>query len=347
MANGNLILDVQHQIPFGMMIVFYIFIAGMAAGLFIFSSLGPVFGMKKMQPLAKPASVMALAAVIPGVIALIVDLGQPLRFFKLMYRFNPSSAMSWGTYILTIFSLITMGYIYFLWKGDTRRIKRVGIAGLVAAVSLGLYTGFLIALAPAHPLWNSALVPVLFLVSGLVSGLSMISVGAIFFPKLTGLSSDSADEMMHKMKGWFIALELVLLVSHLMALFISDAGRAVFHHLVTGDKMFSFVILQIGMGMVLPIVLLLVSKSKAMMGISSILSLIGVFALRYNMIIGGQELPRTGQMMRTLEGGWGATVIFLVLSVILLIFLPTIVNKVINKFLSPSSSGRDTQKHAV
>ena len=90
-----------------------------------------------------------------------------------------------------------------------------------------------------------------------------------------------------------------------MALFVSDAGRAVFHHLATGDKMFSFVILQIGMGMVLPIVLLLVSKSKTMMGISSILSLIGVFALRYNMIIGGQEMPRTGQMMRTLEGGWG------------------------------------------
>ena len=206
MVNGNLILDVQHQIPFGMMIVFYIFIAGMAAGLFIFSSLGPVFGMKKMQPLAKPASVMALAAVIPGVIALIVDLGHPLRFYILMYRFNPSSAMSWGTYILTIFSLITMGYIYFLWKGDTRKVKGVGIAGLVAAVSLGLYTGFLIALAPAHPLWNSALVPILFLVSGLVSGLSMISVGAIFFPKLTGLTSDSADEMMNKMKGMVYCL---------------------------------------------------------------------------------------------------------------------------------------------
>src|SRR3954454_4601014 len=131
MANGNLILDVQHQIPFGMMIVFYIFIAGMAAGLFIFSSLGPVFGMKKMQPLAKPASVRALAAVIPGVIALIVDLSQPLRFYTLMYRFNPSSAMSWGTYILTIFSFITICYIYFLWKGDIRTVKGVEIEGLV------------------------------------------------------------------------------------------------------------------------------------------------------------------------------------------------------------------------
>lgn len=346
MVNGNLILDVQHQIPFGMMIVFYVFIAGMAAGLFILSTLGPVFGMKKMQPLAKPASIMALAAVIPGVIALIVDLSQPLRFYTLLFRFNPSSAMSWGTYILMIFSLITVGYIYFLWKGDMKKAKGVGIAGLVMAVLLGLYTGFLIALAPAHPLWNSALVPILFLVSGLVSGLSMISIGAIFFPKFTGLTSDNADEMMHKMKVWFITLELVLLASHLLVLLVSDAGRAVFQHLATGDKMFSFVILQIGIGMVLPIILLLVSKSKVMMGISSILSLIGVFALRYNIIIGGQELPRTGQMMRTLEGGWGATAIFLVLSAILLIFLPTIVNKVTNKSLS-SPSGHDTQKHAV
>ena len=153
--------------------------------------------------------------------------------------------------------------------------------------------------------------------------------------------------MMHNMKVWFIALELVVLGSHLIALLVSDAGKAVFFHLATGDKMFSFVILQIGIGMILPIVLLLISKSKAMMGSSSILSLIGVFALRYNIIIGGQELPRTGQMMRTLEGGWGTTAIFLVLSAILLISLPTIVNKVISKFVSPSSSGHDTHKQAV
>lgn len=334
MVTGNLILDVQHEIAFGLIIVFYIFIAGMAAGLFVFSTLGPVFGMKKMQPLAKPASVMALAAVIPGVLALIVDLGQPLRFYTLLYRINVSSAMSWGTYILVVFSIINLIYIYFLWKEDARKAKGAGMAGLVAAVALGLYTGFLIALAPGHPLWNSALVPVLFMVSGLVSGLSMINVGAIYFPKLTGLTSNRADEIMHHMKIWLIALEVVLLGSHLLALFVSDAGRAVFFHLATGDKMFSFVILQIGIGMLLPVVLLLIGKSRAVVGLSSLLSIFGVFMLRYNIIIGGQDLPRTGQMMRIMDGGWGETTIFLVLSAILLILLPALADKGLTKLLN-------------
>lgn len=332
--DGTLLFDVQHEIPFGMIITFYIFIAGMSAGLFIFSTLGPVFGMKKMQPLAKPASVMALAAVIPGVLALIVDLGEPLRFYTLLYKFNPSSAMSWGTYILTLFSIVTLFYIFYLWTGDHKKAKSLGIAGLVGAISLGLYTGFLLALAPAHPLWNSALIPVLFLISGLVSGVSLISVCASFFPKITGLKSESAEEMMHQLKIWFIVLELALLGSHLLTLFVSDAGRAVFAHLMTGDRMVSFLVVQIAIGMVLPLILLFVSHSKMVMGISSILSLIGVFALRFNIIVGGQELPQTGGMMKVMEGahGWTVTAIFLTLSAVLILFLPAVVDKVLTKF---------------
>ncbi|QED46029.1 NrfD/PsrC family molybdoenzyme membrane anchor subunit [Cytobacillus dafuensis] len=347
--NETIILDIQHQIPFGMVIVFYIFIAGMSAGLYFFSTLGPVFGIKKMEPLAKPASVMALAAVIPGVLALIVDLGQPLRFYTLLFRFNPSSAMSWGTYILTIFSILTLFYIFFLWKKDSKKAKYFGIAGLVFAIALGLYTGFLIALAPAHPLWNSAIIPVLFLVSGLISGLSIISVCAVFFPKLTGLSDKNSEEVMHHLKTWFILLELTLLGAHLLTLFVSDSGKAVFTHLATGDRMVSFLVIQIAIGMVLPLILLLISNSKIIMGISSFLSLIGVFFLRLNIIIGGQELPKTGSMMNIPENGTHAMIlssIFIVLAVLLILFLPKIVDIVLNRFITPKQYGNKSKPHA-
>jgi len=347
--NETMLLDIQHQIPFGMIIVFYIFIAGMSAGLFVFSTLGPVFGIKKMAPLAKPASVMALAAVIPGVLALVVDLGQPSRFYTLLFRFNPSSAMSWGTYILTIFSILALFYIFFLWKEDGKKAKSFGIAGLVFAIALGLYTGFLIALAPAHPLWNSAIIPVLFLVSGLISGLSLISVCATFFPKLTGLSDKSAEEIMHHLKSWFISLELILLGAHLLTLFVSDSGKAVFTHLATGDRMVPFLVVQIAIGMVLPLILLLISNSKIVMGISSLLSLIGVYYLRLNIIIGGQELPRTGSMINIPENGTHAmivTSIFLILAVLLVLFLPKIVDIVMKRFISPKQYENNTKQHA-
>jgi len=347
--NETMLLDIQHQIPFGMIIVFYIFIAGMSAGLFVFSTLGPVFGIKKMAPLAKPASVMALAAVIPGVLALVVDLGQPFRFYTLLFRFNPSSAMSWGTYILTIFSILALFYIFFLWKEDGKKAKSFGIAGLLFAIALGLYTGFLIALAPAHPLWNSAIIPVLFLVSGLISGLSLISVCATFFPKLTGLSDKSAEEIMHHLKSWFISLELILLGAHLLTLFVSDSGKAVFTHLATGDRMVPFLVVQIAIGMVLPLILLLISNSKIVMGISSLLSLIGVYYLRLNIIIGGQELPRTGSMINIPENGTHAmivTSIFLILAVLLVLFLPKIVDIVMKRFISPKQYENNTKQHA-
>lgn len=330
----NLLFQVEHFIPFGLMIVFYFFIAGMSSGLFLLATLGPVFGIEKMNPLSKPASVMALAALIPGILALIIDLGKPLRFLSLMYRFNPSSAMSWGTYILTIYGISCVIFIFFLWKGNMKQIKLWGIVGIVGAISLGLYTGFLIALAPGKPLWNSALVPILFLLSGLIAGLSMISLCKSFFSKITKLSGEGIEEAMHSVKIWFILLEFLLLGAHLLALLVTNAGQTVVTHLLTGEKMISFVVVQVGVGMVLPLILLIISRSYKVLGITGIFSLIGVLALRYNIVIAGQELPQTGTLLKTLENstqGWIEMGVFLVLSFILLLFLPSVADKIFSK----------------
>ena len=82
--------------------------------------------------------------------------------------------------------------------------------------------------------------------------------------------------------------------------------------------------------MALPLLILLLSKrpTKAL-GFSGLLSLIGVFALRYNFVVGGEELPQAGTLLYSFEGGakgWGFTIALLVLTLLLMYILPGIVN---------------------
>ncbi|MGE4271263.1 MAG: NrfD/PsrC family molybdoenzyme membrane anchor subunit [Desulfitobacterium sp.] len=336
------IYEIQHHAAFGQLIVLYFFLAGLSAGLFMISSLSPVFGLRKFEPLAKPASAMALATLIPGLLALVLDLGQPMRALTLFFRVNPTSIMSWGSFILLIYGIVCLGYTWFLWKED-RRCIAWGKIGVVFAAALGLYTGFLLAVVPGRPLWNSAMLPVLFLVSGGVAALSLLSLAEGFFAKSFMLEGQGSKEGMSSLKIWIVGLEVLLLAFHLLAvLSVSEAGWNVVINLLTGMKVVPFVVIQLIIGSFLPLFILLFSKrSSKALGVAGLLSLIGVFALRYNFVFGGEELPQSGTLLYNFEGGlsgWGLTVGLLALTFVLLYILPRMMRNLTDRKPSVVSS---------
>lgn len=338
--NLTFIYQVEHHAAFGPLIILYFFLAGMSAGLFLISSLSTVFGLEKLKALAKSSSMMALATLITGLLALILDLGQPLRALSLFFRVNGSSIMSWGSFILLIYGVVVLLYTFFLWRGDSLKVNGLGKVGVIFALALGLYTGFLIAAVPGRPLWNSAVVPILFLVSGGVAALSLMSLAQSFFPKASLLNEANTEEALHGLKVWMVVLEILLLVSHLLAVTtLNGAGSAVVQNLLSGTKAISFVFIQVGIGMLLPLLLLVFSKrSVSILGISGLLSLIGVFALRYNFVFGGEELPQAGTLLYHLEKGWISTVILLVITAILIVLLPVVFNSIAGKKTSGPSN---------
>lgn len=95
-------------------------------------------------------------------------------------------------------------------------------------------------------------------------------------------------------------------------------------NLLSGTKAFSFVLVQVVLGMVLPLAIVLFCKGSAKaLGMSGLLSLIGVFALRYNFILGGEELPNAGTLLFLFEGSaWISVTVLLVLTVVLVLIMP-------------------------
>ncbi len=107
----TILSNVQHEMPWGMGIILYFFIGSLSAGAFILSTLPSVFGMKKYEKIGKIEAFVAFILLLIVMPLLVLDLEQPLRFFYVLFMFNLSSALSWGTLILTLYSIICVVYI--------------------------------------------------------------------------------------------------------------------------------------------------------------------------------------------------------------------------------------------
>ncbi|MBI4320119.1 MAG: polysulfide reductase NrfD [Chloroflexi bacterium] len=156
----------------------YLFLAGMGAGAFIVGVVGDITG--HVLP-AKIAMTFAIPVVAVSTFFLIWDLGRPEKFFT-AWLHPGTSWISRGFFILS--ALILVGAIEIaLWvwplnvldaNAGARAVLQV--IGLVFAIATCIYTGILIGIVISRPFWNSPLLPVLFLISAISTG-----IGGLFF----------------------------------------------------------------------------------------------------------------------------------------------------------------------
>lgn len=199
-------------------------------------------------------------------------------------HFNPTSVLSWGVWFLNIFFVLSMGYLWFLFKGSEDKAKKFAIAGVPFALLVGAYTGVLLTQAPGRALWHSALIPPLFLLGGLISGIAIVLL-------VSGRKLDEASSTtISKFLGFLILAELGLTIIEMVTLFYGDAESAsILKLLLFGEYSFLFWFVQIALGAILPAAILLRNKvSPAARSIATVLVLLGIFTMRYIVVIGGQ-----------------------------------------------------------
>lgn len=333
--------NVVHPVQLGVLIAIYFFYTGLSAGSFVLSSLGTVFGLQKYKPIAKAGVIMAVALLVIAPLHLMVDLEQPQRFYTLFFRFNPRSAISYGTFLLTLYPLTSLVYGWFLFRKDlatgakeltgfkqrlyllltfgkldlseaalatdAKRAKILGTLGVPLALLVHGYTGFILADIQSRALWHTGLMPLIFLVSAMVSGTGLLLLVLMltqrFFspersitPERKALILDIAQLMM-----WFIVLDATLMVIDFIILYFTNvSGHAAAQLLLFGSHSTMFLGIEIGLGLLIPFLLMLLPQTKRSLGwisFASLLTLIGVIAMRINIVIGGQELPLSGDTL--------------------------------------------------
>lgn len=163
----------------GAIIAWYLFLAGLGGGAFITSAF---LGWRHPEAVSmrKVGHLIAPIAVIIGLVLLMFDaeggLHNPLRFALLLTNFG--SVMTWGVVFLGGFTVVALVVVVldFLKKSVPVWLD---IVGVVFAVCVAVYTGALLGVCKTFPLWNNALLPILFLVSAVSAGAASVLLVAV------------------------------------------------------------------------------------------------------------------------------------------------------------------------
>ncbi len=294
----NIIYNVEHEMPLGLPIATYFYLTGLSAGSFIISTMAYGFGMVKFKPLGKIGVVMATCLLIIAPMILLIDLEQPLRFWHLIIYLRITSPITWGTFLLSLYPMNCMVYGYFMFKGDLKKTKIFGLIGIPLALLVHGYTGFILALGKARVLWNTAIMPPIFLVSAMVSGLALMILVVIVKDFIIRRGKEPNRELIYALGKFLVAsivLDLILIGIDLSVLLTSttEAYRAAVM-LLDGSFQFLFLGVELLLGAILPLLLLLSPFTKRWIpayAAASVLVMVGIFAMRCIMVIGGLSVP--------------------------------------------------------
>jgi Ni/Fe-hydrogenase subunit HybB-like protein len=335
------------------LIVMYPYITGLVAGAFILASLNRVFKIKALQPTYVISLLTALSFMLVATLPLITHLGQPMRFFEMLTTPHLTSAMAifgfvylwylmvvllleiWFDYRydMVIWSKEKKGLLKFvykaltLWVSDTSIQSRktddklgyfITVVGIPSAFLLHGYVGFIFGSIKANPWWSTVMMPVIFLFSAMVSGIALVlfiymAISYIRKQKIDMLCLDTITKFLFYILIVDFALESL---DQIHRIYLADESFDILKILVRGKLFFTFFIMQIGIGTLIPLSVLgyLQFKKpkekirKAIYLIISICVLVGIFFMRWNVVIGGQLFSKsfygfTSYKVSLIEGG--------------------------------------------
>ncbi|MBI5281061.1 MAG: Ni/Fe-hydrogenase cytochrome b subunit [Candidatus Solibacter usitatus] len=174
------------QFPWGLWIGFDVLCGvGLAAGGFTLAAIVHIFNIKTYKPIVRPAILTAFLGYLLVVVALMFDLGRPYRIWHPLIMWNPRSVMfevGWCVMLYTtVLFLEFLPLVFEKFKlSKAQRILKffmlpIVILGVILSTLHQSSLGSLFLIMPhkLHPLWYSPLLPVLFYVSAIATGLAM------------------------------------------------------------------------------------------------------------------------------------------------------------------------------
>lgn len=275
-----------HDVSWHATYAIYFFVIGILAGL-SFLSYGS-WRTPALRPLREKAAYGSFVLLGIGGLLLIADLSQPLRFLNIL---NPAylhftSPLAWGALNIVAFGICSVLYILELRKGEeSERGKWLARATALLALGLPVYTGYDLTVHQSRPVWNTPIMPVLFVALAIASG---SAVGAL----LTGANAE-AQKVLREYMLWSAGAVAVILVSIMGTTnYGGSASELTFMIMTTGTMGLLFIGVGFLAGSVAPAVMLYapMGKSQGVLMISALLILAGSAALRYVILMGPQQL---------------------------------------------------------
>ena len=297
-SQGHYITGMNNQVVWGLPHIFAILLIVAASGALNAASFSSVFGRVAYKPLARVSGLLAMTLLIGGLVILVLDLGRADRLIVAMTHYNFKSIFAWNIFLYTGFLAVVAVYLWFMME---RRMNRyVPVAGytafiwrLILTTGTGSIFGFLV----AREAYDAAILAPMFIALSFSLGMAVFIL--VVLATFLGTGRPLGDLILRRMKnllGIFVAGVLYFVLAyHLTNLYATRLhGIEAFVLLNGGIYTFLFWVVQIGIGSVLPLVLLfhpVWSQSRRVIATAAGLVLVGGFAQLYVIVIGGQAYP--------------------------------------------------------
>ncbi len=377
------------EIHWSILIVVYPYITGLVAGAFILASLENVFNVEEVRPTYRLALLTALSFMVVAPLPLLMHLGHPERFYEILLAPNLTSAMAmfgfvYGWYLMGVLLLevwfefrqdliilarrapVPMRWVYraaSLFSNDVsqaarafddKAIRVITIVGIPSAFLLHGYVGFIFGSVKANPWWSSVLIPIVFLMSAIVSGIALV---IFLYMILAALRKEPVDmrclDTMTSYLFYAVIVDFTLeALDFTHRLYESEESVRILGTLIRQKLFMSLIVLQVLIGMLVPLAILIVAKwrklgddgRRLLYFTAVILIQMGIFSTRWNIVIGGQLFSKSfrGLMAYKME----ITGIEGFLTALGLLVLPFVVLAVLIKVLPTRPLGEEVHTPA-
>ncbi|MEE4165016.1 MAG: NrfD/PsrC family molybdoenzyme membrane anchor subunit [Desulfocapsaceae bacterium] len=291
---------VTREVPWGILIAAYVFFVVTSTGLCMVSSIGHVFGFKNFNPIAKRAVFLSIATIVAGFLVIAFEIENSWRMpVGNVIGANPTSNIWWMGTLYGAYLFFMMIEFVMLQKNQHRNATMFGLAGLLTGIVAHSNLGAVFGLLNGREFWHGPYMPIYFITSAAMSG----CVAIIFFTYLAYRANNwkMSDDMKHSLEsvaklGALMMAVILFFTSWKMITGITGnpPGKyTAMMALLNGEYSLNFWLGEVALGMVIPFALILAVKGRNMpvLFIASLAGMIGIFFMRYDLVIIGQLVP--------------------------------------------------------
>ncbi len=297
LSTGHENADYGSFVVWGLWVAMYLFFTGVASGGMMMATLDYLFEVPLFKGTGKFALWGALISLVAGLLSIWLDLGHMGRIWRVYLAGHPGSVMWQMVWGYTLFGGVLVAALYLALHDPTSRwLKIVMGVGLFMAVFVSGAVGALLGVAAARPFWHVGLLPVQFPIYSLASGAAMVLVAV-------GLFGPKSDPRRAR-QLWVLAIASVVLQAVKLYFYWAEFSQTLYGNipqnvdavkeLLWGPYWWAFWVLQIGLGSLVPIVLLAQPKFAKRGFVAAgmgLLILVGFAVARANIVFPALTVP--------------------------------------------------------
>jgi len=302
LTQGLIATGMRDVVSWGLYIFTFAFFVGLSAGGLIMASGAEVFGVTSLKPLARIGVLTAAASIAIAAMTIIPDLGRPDRIYNLLLHPRWTSPLIWDVLIIVCYFVFAVVDLWVLAgrqpsSARARTLRVLAYVGLPMAVLLHSITAWIFGLQISRPWWNTAVMAPLFVTSAILSGTALVA--------LVALAAHRFDRLEVRRETWravcglmaaALAVDLFLVASDYITILWGNVPRerAALDLILPGGSWQWLFWLEWVVGGLVPFVLLVVPRFRSrlsLVAVASVLVLVGVYAFRIELVVGGMLKP--------------------------------------------------------